>query len=156
MTAKKRDYKHKLVYFYTAQYDAVFGENVNAKGMLESPDNAQNKAEVGWRDIITILEHHGDKNACHVKEVNPRGTTKECTACGVETCKPLWVREHSCPSRGFEFDRDWNASLNVLSRGLSKLRVVHSESMPVDTTTTVDTRNVSASRVVETGSHVSG
>ncbi|WP_394295295.1 zinc ribbon domain-containing protein [Natrialba taiwanensis] len=33
--------------------------------------------------------------------VDPAGTTKECAACGVETDKPLWVREHSCPSCGF-------------------------------------------------------
>jgi putative transposase len=152
MTAKKQDFKHKLAHFYTSQYDAVFVEGLNVRGMLEGPGNARNKAEVGWRDFITILEHHGDKNACHVEEINPRGTTKECSSCGVETRKPVWVREHSCPSCGFELDRDWNASLNVLARGLSKLGVVHSEETPVKTVTAVDTQNVSASRVVETGS----
>ena len=89
--------------------------------MLESPETARNKAEVGWQDLMTILEHHGDKNGCHVVQVSSRGTTKECASCGVETQKPLWVREHSCPSCGFELDRDWNAALNVLSRGLDKL-----------------------------------
>ncbi|ERG94168.1 MAG: transposase [Haloquadratum walsbyi J07HQW2] len=68
--------------------------------MIESPENARNKAEVGWGDFIIILEHHGDKNGCHVVQVNPRGTTKECASCGVETRKPLWVREHSCPACG--------------------------------------------------------
>lgn len=77
--------------------------------MIESPENARNKAEVGWGDFIIILEHHGDKNGCHVVQVNPRGTTKECASCGVETRKPLWVREHSCPACGlvgFTLDRD--------------------------------------------------
>jgi putative transposase len=152
MSNKKRDFKHKLAHFYTTEYDAVFVEDLNVKGMLESPENARNKAEVGWRDFITILEHHGEKNGCHVEEVEPRGTTKECSSCGVSTEKPLWVREHSCPSCGFELDRDWNASLNVLSRGLDKLGVVHSEDTPVETATTVDAFSVSASRVVETGS----
>ena len=152
MTAKKQDYKHKLAHFYTTEYDAVFVENLNVKEMIEDPQNARNKAEVGWREFITLLEHHGDKNGCHVVEVEPRGTTKECAACGVETHKPLWAREHSCPSCGFELDRDWNASLNVLSRGLSKLGVVHSEYTPAETVTAVDTQNVSASHVVETGS----
>jgi len=171
MSNKKRDYKHKLAHFYTTAYDAVFVEDLNVKGMLESSQNARNKAEVGWRDFITILEHHGEKNACHIVEVDPRGTTKECASCGVSTWKPLWVREHSCPSCGFELDRDWNASLNVLSRGLEKLGVVHSEETPsepagsdrvrksprdfrtpVETAVAVDTTNVSANRVVETGS----
>jgi len=120
--------------------------------MLECPQNARNKAEVGWRDFITILEHHGDKHGCHVVEVNPRGTTTKCAECGVETAKPLWVREHSCPACGFELDRDWNAALNIKSRGLDRLGVVHSESTPVETVTAMDTLAVSASRVVETGS----
>jgi len=158
MTNKKRDYKHKLAHFYTTQYDAVFIENLNVKGLLESPQNARNKAEVGWRDFITILEHHGKKNGCHVVSVTPCGTTTECASCGVETRKPLWVREHSCPACGFELDRDWNASVNVLPRGLSKLGVVHSEDTPAETVTAVSTDGgdpsivVDASRVVETGS----
>ncbi|MFC6993244.1 RNA-guided endonuclease InsQ/TnpB family protein [Haladaptatus sp. GCM10025707] len=159
MSNKKQDFKHKLAHFYTTEYDAVFVENLNVKGMLESSENARNKAEVGWRDFITILEHHGDKNGCYVVQVNPRGTTKECASCGVSTWNPLWVREHSCPACGFELDRDWNASLNVLNRGLSKLGVVHSEATPAETATAVSTDGgnsssfvVDASRVVETGS----
>ncbi|MDL0120028.1 transposase [Halobacterium salinarum] len=152
MSNKKRDFKHKLAHFYTTEYDAVFVEDLNVKGMLESSGNARNKAEVGWRDFIRILKHHGRKHRCHVVEVEPRGTTKECASCGVETAKPLWVREHSCPACEFEVDRDWNAALNVKSRGLDELGVVHSEETPAETATTVDTVSVSASRVVETGS----
>ena len=159
MSNKKRDYKHKLAHFYTTEYDAVFVEDLNVRGMLESPENARNKAEVGWRDFIRILEHHGEKNGCHVVEVNPEGTTNECASCGVSTWKPVWVREHACPSCGFELDRDWNAALNVLSRGLKKLGVVHSEGTPAETATAVSTDGgdyspivVDASRVIETGS----
>ncbi len=152
MSNKKRDFKHKLAHFYTTEYDAVFVEDLNVKGMLESQQNARNKAEVGWRDFISILEHHGEKNGCHIVQVPPEGTTKECARCGVESKKPLWVREHSCPSCGFTLDRDFNASLNVLSRGLDELGVVHSEVTPVETAAAVDTLEVSASRVVETGS----
>ncbi|SEU11243.1 RNA-guided endonuclease TnpB family protein [Natrinema hispanicum] len=152
MSNKKRDFKHKLAHFYTTEYDAVFVEDLSVKEMLESPENARNKAEVGWRDFSTILEHHGKKNGCHVEKVEARGTTTECASCGVSTWKPIWRREHSCPACGFELDRDWNASLNVLSRGLNTLGVVHSESTPVETATAVDSVSVSASRVVETGS----
>jgi putative transposase len=154
MTSKKRDFKHKLAHFYTTHYEAVFVEDLNVKGMLETSQNARNKAEVGWRDFITILKHHGKKNGCHVVEIEVAGTTKDCASCGVSTHKPLWVREHSCPSCGFELDRDWNAALNVLQRGWDALGigVVHSESTPAETATTVDTIQVSASRVVETGS----
>ena len=137
---------------HATEYDAVFVENLNVKSMLEGDGNARNKAEVGWSDFRQILEHHCDKHGTHYAEVPARGTTKECAKCGCESEKPLWVREHSCPSCGFELDRDWNAALNVKSRGLSKLGVVHSEAMPVEAATAVDSFAVSASRVVETGS----
>ncbi|QFU82544.1 RNA-guided endonuclease InsQ/TnpB family protein [Natronorubrum aibiense] len=153
MWNKKRDFKHKLAHFYTREYDAVFVEDLDVRGMLENGGNARNKAEVGWRDFIRVLKHHGRKHGCHVVEVEPAGTTKECSRCGAETVKPLWVREHSCPSCGLELDRDWNAALNVFSRGLEDIGVVHSEATtPVETATAVDTYSVSASRVVEAGS----
>ncbi len=80
---------------------------------------------------------------------------KECVECGVETAKPLWDQGHSCPACGFELGRDWNAALNVFSRGLAKLGVVHSEDTPVETATAPnadDRFEVAASRVVEAGS----
>ncbi|MFB6179080.1 MAG: RNA-guided endonuclease InsQ/TnpB family protein [Halorientalis sp.] len=172
MRNKKTDFKHKVAAFYTREYDAVFVENLNVKGMLEGGRNSRNTAEVGWRDFITILTHHGRKRGCHVVEVDPADTTKDCNQCGMTTAKPLWVREHSCPSCGYTTDRDYNAvarnqdfwlparrslatALNVWERGLGKLGVVHSEDTPAETATATETDNllsVSASRVVETGS----
>ena len=127
MSNKKRDSKHKLAHFYTTEYNAVFVEDLNIKSMLESHQNARNKHEAGWHDFLTIFKHHGDKNGCHVVKVEARGTTKVCAECGVETAKPLWVREHSGPACGFAIDRDWNAALNVQKRGWNRLGVVHSE-----------------------------
>ena len=155
MRQKKADFKHKVAAFYTSEYDAVFVEDLNVKSILEADKNGRNTAEVGWRDFITILKHHGRKRGCHVVEVPPEETTKECSQCGVKTDKPLWVREHSCPSCGFEADRDYNAALNVWERGLKHVGVVHSEETPAETATAVETgdsASVSASRVVETGS----
>jgi putative transposase len=98
-----------------------------------------------------MLEYKCEREGTHFVAVNPRGTTKECASCGVSTEKPLWVREHSCPSCGFEADRDANAAWNILSRGLQDIGVGYSESTPVETALPVDTP-VSAKCVVETGS----
>ncbi|WP_245549698.1 RNA-guided endonuclease InsQ/TnpB family protein [Natronococcus occultus] len=115
---KKRDYHHKLAHFYTTQYDAVFVEDFTIRELFEGPDNARNKVEVGWGNFKQILDSHGEKHACHVMEVPAYNTTTECYSCGVEVEKELWVREHACPSCGFETDRDYNAALNVKRRGL--------------------------------------
>lgn len=109
MQNRKRDFKHKLAAFYTTEYDAVFVEDLNVKSMLERVRDGRNTHEVGWRDFISLLKHHGRKRGCHIVEVPPEGTTKECANCGVSSDKPLWVREHSCPACGYTTDRDYNA-----------------------------------------------
>ena len=154
---KVEDFQHKLTMWLVKEYNAVFVEELNVAGMLQSEGNARNKQDAAWRGFIDMLEYKSDLYGTHVVQVNPAGTTKECAECGVETDKPLWVREHSCPSCGFEADRDANASYNVRSRGLQELGLGQAEVTPVETATAVETdggrsSSVPASRVIETGS----
>ncbi|PHQ41860.1 transposase [Halorubrum sp. ASP1] len=149
---KVLDYQHKITTWLVREYDAVFVEDLNVKGMLEQSHNARNKQDAAWRQFIRLLEYKADLYGCHVKQVEPEGTTKECASCGVETAKPIWVREHSCPSCGFECDRDANAAMNILQRGFSELGLEWPEDTPVETALSTDTTTVSAKRVVETGS----
>jgi putative transposase len=149
------DYQHKITTWLVREYDAVFVEDLNVAGMLQGDGNARNKQDSAWRQFITRLEYKGDLYGTHVVQVDARGTTKECARCGVETPEPIWVREHSCPSCGFETDRDANAAMNVLKRGFSELGLGWPESTPVETVTATDTadfQRVSASHVLETGS----
>jgi putative transposase len=149
---KVLDYQHKLTTWLVKEHDAVFVEDLNVQSMLQGDGNARNKQDAAWRQFITLLEYKGDLHGTYVVQVEARGTTKECASCGVETAKPIWVREHSCPACGFKCDRDANASLNVLQRGFSELGLGWSESTPVETALPTDTHSVSAKRVVETGS----
>ncbi len=152
---KVLDFQHKLTTWLVKTYDAVFVENLNVAGMLQGDGNARNKQDAAWGQFITLLKYKGDLYCTHVVQVPARGTTKECASCGMETAKPIWVREHSCPACGFETDRDANASMNVLKRGFSEVGLGWPESTPVETVTAVDTagfQRVSASHVIETGS----
>jgi len=148
---KRRDFLHKLSNYYAREYDLVAVEDLDAKGLVELPGNSRNRAGASWGTFLRMLEYKCERGGTYFVAVDPRGTTKECASCGAETDKPLWVREHSCPSCGFEADRDANASWNILSRGLDKVGVGHSELTPVETALPADTP-VSAKRVVETGS----
>jgi len=152
---KVLDYQQKLTTWLVREYDAVFVEDLDVKPMLEESHNARNKQDAAWRQFITLLEYKAELYGVHVVQVEPHGTTKECASCGAETAKPLWVREHSCPSCGFECDRDANAALNVLQRGFESLGLGWPESTPVETALPTDASEfseVSAKRVVETGS----
>jgi putative transposase len=148
---KRRDFLHKLSNYYAREYDLVAVEDLDAKGLVELPGNSRNRAGASWGTFLRMLEYKCEREGTHFVAVDPRGTTKECASCGTETDKPLWVREHSCPSCGFKADRDANASWNILSRGLEQVGVGHSESMPVETALPADTL-VSAKCVMEAGS----
>jgi putative transposase len=151
---KVLDYQQKITAWLVTEYDAVFVEDLNVARMLQGDGNARNKQDAAWRQFIELLEYKANLYGCHAEQVEAQGTTKECAACGVETNKPVWVREHACPSCGFETGRDANAAMNVLQRGFSELGLEWPESTPVETalpTDTDDIHEVSAKRVIETG-----
>ncbi|TKX61670.1 transposase [Halorubrum sp. ASP1] len=149
---KRRDFLHKLSNHYASEYDLVAVEDLDTKVLIELPGNSRNRAGAAWSMFLRMLEYKCEREGTYFVAVDPAGTTKECAACGAETDKPLWVREHSCPSCGFTADRDWNAAWNILSRGIKQLGVGCSETTPAETALPTETDSVSAKCVVETGS----
>jgi len=137
---KRRDFLHKLSNYYATEYDLVAVEELNIKSMLESPTNSQNTASAAWDTFTTLLSYKCDREGTHFVEVDPTGTTKKCASCGVATDKPLWVREHSCPACGFTMDRDANAAINILSRGLETIGMGHSKSTSSESRSDSDVR----------------
>jgi putative transposase len=120
---RREDYREKLASWYTEEYDAVFLEDLDVGSMMQQNGNSRNIVSMSWYKLRKAFERHGKKNGCHIVEVPPEGTTKRCAKCGVESEKPLWVREHSCPSCGYETDRDHNSSIEVQRLGLKDLEV---------------------------------
>jgi putative transposase len=149
---KVLDYQHKLSTWLVREYDLVAVEDLDVKPMLETPQSAKNKQDAAWSRFLQLLEYKADLHGTHVVRVDARGTTKECSRCGVETSKPIWIREHLCPACGHEEDRDLNAAKNILSRGRKRLGAGRSESTPVETALpTFTPLRVDAKRVVEAG-----
>ena len=148
---KRRVFLHKLSAYYAQEYELVAVEELSVKTMLEPPGNSRNTASAAWDSFTELLEYKCKREGTHFVEVDPEDTTKECASCGVKTDKQLWVREHSRPACGFKPDRDANAAVNILFRGLSKIGVGHSELTPVETALPTDTAVVSAKCVVEAG-----
>jgi len=148
------DYQHKLTTWLVREYDLVAVEDLDVKPMLETSQSAKNKQDAAWSRFIELLEYKADLHGTHVVKVEPAGTTKECSSCGVETEKPIWVREHSCPMCGHTEDRDLNAAKNILNRGLKQIGAGRSESTPMQTALPAfipHREAVDAKRVVEVG-----
>jgi putative transposase len=154
---KRRDFLHKLSAYYAWEYDLVAVEDLDVHGMMQLPSNSRNRASASWRTFIDFLEYKCEREGTHFVKIDPEGTTQECAECGTEVEKELWVREHSCPTCGFETDRDENAAYNTLQRGLQELGVGHAEVTPAETALPTSATGgsstvVDAKCVVETGS----
>ena len=120
---RREDFLHRLSNYYATEYGLVAVEDLNVAGMMKFPSNSRSRASAAWGTFLRMLEYKCERERTHFVPVDPAGTTKECSRCGVESDKPLWVREHACPACGFRMDRDANAAYNVLERGLSDVGV---------------------------------
>lgn len=83
----------------------------------------------GWSTFGQMLGYKAKKFV----GVLAANTTVDCSNCGHEVPKSLAVRIHRCDKCGIVLDRDYNASLNILQRGLeSLLPVERREVTPVE------------------------
>jgi len=79
--------------------------------------------DVAWSQFIRMTVSKAAEAGRRVILVDPRNTTKRCSSCGELVPKALRVRVHTCPHCGLVLDRDENAALNILQRGLQALRL---------------------------------
>lgn len=81
----------------------------------------RNIADVAWGQFVQYTTYKAESAGRSVVLVNPHGTTQECSGCGQVVPKDLSVRVHDCPHCGLKIDRDLNAALNILRRGLASV-----------------------------------
>ena len=69
--------------------------------------------------------------------VPPHNTSQNCSNCGKKVQKSLSTRTHKCPYCGYEADRDVNAAINILKKGLSTLGHRESQAWGESTSTLI-------------------
>ena len=115
---KERDYLHRLTSEIARMYDFIAVEKLMTKNMLRNKHLAKSISEQTWGKFITLLDEKAESAGVKMVEVDPKGTSQECSKCGATVKKSLSVRVHRC-SCGYEADRDLNAAINILHRGLT-------------------------------------
>ncbi len=77
--------------------------------------------DAGWASFIELVKHKAEWASVTVIQVDPDKTSQICSACGEEgEPKDLSVRIHICLHCGVILDRDQNAAINILDRGLGR------------------------------------
>jgi len=106
--------------------DLIAYEDLNIKGMVKNSKLAKSINDAAWGMFREWLEYFGFKYGKVTVAVSPHNTSQNCSSCGKKVSKSLSTRTHICPHCGYVEDRDVNAALNILQKGLST--VGHTES----------------------------
>ncbi|TRU64137.1 MAG: transposase, partial [Microcystis aeruginosa Ma_QC_C_20070823_S13D] len=99
--------------------DFIAYEDLNVKGMVKNSKLAKSINDVAWSTFRQWLEYFGFKYGKATVAVAPHNTSQNCSNCDQKVPKSLSTRTHICPHCGYVEDRDINAAINILKKGLS-------------------------------------
>lgn len=117
VAAVRREHHIQVARALVAKHDVVCVENLNVKGLARG-QLAKSVNDAGWGSFLGWLRVKAEEAGREVVEVNPSGTSQNCSGCGCEVRKSLAVRVHRCPHCGLVLDRDVNAARNILGLGM--------------------------------------
>ena len=116
---QRRDYLHKLTMALVTQYDMIVIEDLKVKNLQKNHHLAAAIVNASWHQFRTMLEYKCDWYGKQLITVKPNYTSQICSHCDYYSgSKPLAIREWTCPKCGVHHDRDINAAINILHKGL--------------------------------------
>lgn len=123
---------HKLSKELVDNYDLIVFEDLTIKNMVKNKHLAKSISDAGWNQLVSFATYKAEEAGKNVVSIDPKGTSQLCSSCGAEVKKSLAVRTHRCLECGLVMDRDENAALNILNRGLEKVGQGLPECTPVE------------------------
>jgi putative transposase len=120
---RRRNFAHQASRQLVKGYQFIAFEKLAIADMQSNGNKIISRgiSDVAWGQFVQFTTYKAESAGRTVTLVNPRGTTQICSGCGSLVPKDLSVRIHDCPTCGLVLDRDHNAALNILARGLSSI-----------------------------------
>lgn len=118
---QRRDFAHKLSGNLVNQFGTIVFEKLNINGILKNHRLAKSIADAAWNQLVLFTTYKAEGAGRRVILVDSRNTSKMCSRCGSLVEKTLSDRVHSCPHCDLVLDRDVNAAINILARGLASV-----------------------------------
>lgn len=119
MTNVRTAYYHLISHYLVNNFDAIYMEDLNVKGMLQNRRLSRVIHESSWSTLVSMISY---KAGFYGKTFHQIGrfvpSSKTCSCCGHKLEKlSLSVRTWACPSCLTEHDRDLNAAQNIKNFG---------------------------------------
>lgn len=118
---QRKDNAYKVANSLLNKYDTICREDLQINNMVKNHKLAKSISDAGWAIFFNILDAKAKQTlGKRVIVVDPKYTSQICCGCGQIVKKNLSVRTHKCDC-GLEIDRDVNAAINIMRKGLATL-----------------------------------
>lgn len=123
------DMQHKVSLDLVRKYDIICLEDLNIKEMIKNHRLAKAINDASWGQFVSMLTYKAELNDKQVIKIDRwYPSSKTCHNCGwVNEGLKLSDRQWVCPHCGEIIDRDINAAKNILSEGIRKISVGHTD-----------------------------
>jgi putative transposase len=115
---QRRDFAVKLARCVVRSNDLVAFEDLKVRNMVRNRHLAKSIGDAAWSQFRYWLEYFGMVYGRIIVPVPPQWTSQNCSRCGIPVLKSLSESTRRCSHCGLVLDRDHNAALNILQRGL--------------------------------------
>ena len=115
----RQDHLHKVSSSLISRYDIICIEDLHVKGMLRNRKLARQISDASWSSLVSMLAYKAKWNDRQLIKI-PRWypSSKTCHKCGrVKEDLELSIRHWTC-ANGHDLDRDINAAINILRKGI--------------------------------------
>ena len=126
---QREDFARKTASALISTHNLIALEDLQVRNLVRNRRLAKAISDVGWSRLRHWVEYYGQLHEVPVVAVPPEYTSQDCsgvlpngTPCRARIRKSLSMRTHLCPRCGLILDRDENAALNILARGLALAR----------------------------------
>ncbi len=120
----RSDFLHKQTTILANENQVVCIEDLNVKCMLRNHLLAKSISDVSWSEFYRLLEYKvNERHGIVVQVPTFYPSSQTCSKCGYKNpiVKNLKIRAWVCPECGAVHDRDKNAAINILNKGLEIL-----------------------------------
>jgi len=101
--------------------DLVVYEALKVRNLVKNRKLSKSISDASWYQFTEWFEFFAKIYGIVCVAVPPHFTSQDCSVCGTRVQKTLSTRTHQCPNCQTVLDRDHNAAINILKKGLKYL-----------------------------------
>ncbi|MCU0541178.1 MAG: transposase [Oscillatoriaceae cyanobacterium Prado104] len=121
ISRQREDKARKDALALVRSQDLIVYEDLQIQNMVKNHHLAKSISDASWYQFTQWLKYFAKIYGRIVIAVPPHNTTVDCSVCGTKVKKTLSTKTHKCSKCGIILDRDLNAALNILAKGLKLL-----------------------------------